>query len=296
MTSPRISQITTDEFTVTRTHQQNPDRDQVVDVPCLDSFSIIVQLKDFADHRLWRGGRLAYSGGHRKGSASLPFMGDGLRCQHRAAYDNVRFNIPRTTFDDLQLENGMKRFDRFVYHQDNLDDTLYHLAQALLPTLNQSNARNQLFLDHIFLATCDHVYRRYVRGAPDSVDEKCKLTTRQVLRAKDIIATHLAGNLSVQAIATECALSRSHFSRAFKQTTGMAPHAWLMQMRFEKAKELMLSQPLKPISSIAQECGFSDQSHLTRVFTRTLGIPPVAWRRQHKASIFLSGKESLQND
>ncbi|MGH8420147.1 MAG: helix-turn-helix domain-containing protein [Pseudomonas sp.] len=296
MASPWISQITTDEFTVTRTHQQNPDKDHVFDVPCLDSFSIIIQLEDFADHRLWRGGRLAYSGGHKKASASLPFMGDGLRCQHRAAYDNVRFNIPRATFDDFQLENGMKRFDRFVYDQGGQDNTLYHLARALLPILNQSSASNQLFLDHIFLATCDHVYRRYVRGASNSIAEKCKLTSKQVLLAKDIIAAHLAGDLPVQAIATECALSRSHFSRAFKQSTGMAPHAWLMQMRFEKAQELMLSQPFKPISSIAQECGFSDQSHLTRVFTRLLGIPPATWRRQHESSVFLLGRASLQND
>ncbi|MBK5354172.1 helix-turn-helix transcriptional regulator [Pseudomonas sp. TH41] len=291
MTSPWISQITSDEFTVTRAYQKNPNVDRVVDIPCLDKFSIIVQLEDFADHRLWRGGRLAYSGGHRKASVSLPFMGDGLRCQHRAAYDNVRFNIPRATFDDLQQENGMKRFERFVYDQNDQDEILYHLARALLPTLIQSSARNQLFLDHILLATCDHVYRRYVRGASNSVYGKCKLTTRQVLLAKDIIATHLAGDLSVQTIAAECDLSRSHFSRAFKQTTGMAPHAWLMQMRFEKAKELMMSQPLKPISSIAQECGFSDQSHLTRVFTRMLGTSPAAWRRQRRASTSLLGEE-----
>ena len=291
MSSPWISQLTTDKFTVVRTQQKNPDVERLVDIPCLDMFSIIVQLEDFADHRLWRGGRLAYSGGYRKASASLPFMGDELRCQHRAPYDNVRFNIPRSTFDDLQQENGIRRFDRFEYDQGGRDETLHHLACALLPALNQSSTRNQLFLDHMLFATCDHVLRRYVRGGTNSADANCKLTTWQLVLAKEIIATHLAGDLSVDTIARECSLSRSHFSRAFKQTTGMTPHAWLTKMRVEKAKELILSQPSKPISSIARECGFSDQSHLTRVFTRLLGLPPVAWRRQRDASIFLFGKE-----
>ena len=59
--------------------------------------------------------------------------------------------------------------------------------------------------------------------------------------AKELIASNLGNDLSVERIAQECSLSRSHFSRAFKQATGVAPHTWLLQMRVEKAKELLLA-------------------------------------------------------
>jgi AraC family transcriptional regulator len=200
-------------------------------------------------------------------------------------------NIPRATFESLRQEIGFKRFDRFTYDQDNNDESLHHIALALLPTLNHPNAQNQLFLDHILLATCGHVLQRYVRGGRDTTKGVCKLTHRQVSLAKELIAGHLSGDLSVETLASACSLSRSHFSRAFKQTVGATPHAWLMQLRLETARELLQSQPSKPISSIALECGFSDQSHLTRVFTRVFGVPPASWRRGNEARVFLTGKE-----
>lgn len=101
-----------------------------------------------------------------------------------------------------------------------------------------------------------------------------------VLRAKELIANHLAEGLSVARIAEECALSRSHFSRAFKKSTGMAPHAWLLQMRIEKAKEMLVSGQ-HCLSHIALECGFADQAHFTRVFSRWVGTTPSAWCRLH---------------
>ena len=69
---------------------------------------------------------------------------------------------------------------------------------------------------------------------------------------------------------------------AFKQITGMPPHRWLLMQRVTRAKDL-LRGTITPIAEIALTCGFSDQSHLTRVFSKTFGISPGAWRRQWRA-------------
>lgn len=85
-------------------------------------------------------------------------------------------------------------------------------------------------------------------------------------------------------LASRCGLSRSYFVRAFKLSMGTPPHRWLVRARVHRAGE-MLERTNKSISAIAVSCGFSDQSHLTRVFRASVGSSPAAWRRQRKAGV-----------
>lgn len=289
MSAPAIAHLHTEKFSATRVADARPDPEKIIDIPCFDAFSIIVQLEDFAEHRLWRGRRLSYAGGYRQGSVSLPFMGDELRCQHRASYDNLRFNIPRQTFDEYQRENGGRIISGFRYEQGAQDPVLYHLAQAMLPALRNPAAANQLFIDHILLAMCAHSVTQYGRIASTTGNFTTTLTPLQERLAKEMIASNLGNDLSVERIAQECSLSRSHFSRAFKQATGVAPHTWLLQMRVEKAKELLMARPGLSLVNIAQTCGFSDQPHLTRVFTRLVGVTPSAWRGAQRGAVIVLG-------
>jgi AraC family transcriptional regulator len=100
----------------------------------------------------------------------------------------------------------------------------------------------------------------------------------QERRAKELMSTHLGREISLAFVAGECGLSVSHFARSFKQCTGTPPHRWLLENRVERAKEL-LTDAEPPLAEIALECGFSDQSHFTRVFSRTVGTSPGTWRR-----------------
>ncbi|WP_110948106.1 AraC family transcriptional regulator [Pseudomonas bohemica] len=288
MSAPQIMQLSGETFTAVRIRQPLPDAEKIIDIPCLDAFSIIVQLQDFAAHRLWRGRRLSYSGGYRQGSVSLPYMGDELRCQHRSGYDNLRLTLSRQTLDALQAEQGAKKIGMFSYEQGGAQDpVLYHLAQAMLPALQRPDMANRLFLDHLLLAMSSHAIERYGRVVPASGKAHATLTAAQLAIAKELIASQLDGNLSVERIAQECSLTRSHFSRAFKQATGVAPHAWLLQVRVERARELLRALPPIPMTQIAEQCGFADQPHLTRVFTRLTGETPSAWRGRQRGTVFL---------
>ena len=77
------------------------------------------------------------------------------------------------------------------------------------------------------------------------------------------------------------ALSASYFGRAFKTTFGETPHAYITRRRLEAAKDLMLATR-DPLSQIAYQCGFADQSHLCRLFRRSAGMAPQAWRRANR--------------
>lgn len=105
---------------------------------------------------------------------------------------------------------------------------------------------------------------------------------------RDLAVRHLIANLAhdfpVQQLAMACGLSRSHFTRAFKISTGLPPHHWLMHHRVSRAQQ-MLAGAKDSIAEIALSCGFSDQSHLTRVFRAQVGASPGAWRRHRQAEI-----------
>jgi AraC family transcriptional regulator len=100
----------------------------------------------------------------------------------------------------------------------------------------------------------------------------------QIRQARDLLAANLANGISTTEIAAACGLSRSYFICAFRRATGETPHLCLMRFRVEKAKELLEST--LPIAEIALTCGFADQSHLTRVFTKQVGMSPGVWRRE----------------
>lgn len=102
------------------------------------------------------------------------------------------------------------------------------------------------------------------------------LTGWQERRAKELMMRDMGSCLRISEVAEQCNLSRSHFSRAFKKITGHSPQSWLMRMKIEKAKSLLVTA--MPITEVAYECGFGDHSHFTRTFTRLEGVTPRAWR------------------
>ncbi len=103
----------------------------------------------------------------------------------------------------------------------------------------------------------------------------------QQRRAEDMLRAGLAHGVRLDEVARRCNLSLSQFGRTFKKTTGLTPHRWLVKLRLERAQDLLLWSAL-PLAEIALDCGFSEQSHFTRTFTRLVGTSPGEWRRQRR--------------
>ena len=137
---------------------------------------------------------------------------------------------------------------------------------SLLPALRRPAEINRLFIDYTMLAFTVHVAQTYGGMQPSSRPAYGGLAPWQARRAREKLESDLGGTLSLQQIAAEFDLSVSHFSRAFRISTGLPPHQWLLRQRVEAAKQLMTVRDL-PLSEIAISAGFANQSHFTRVFS-----------------------------
>ncbi|KSB87800.1 hypothetical protein AS593_00640 [Caulobacter vibrioides] len=103
----------------------------------------------------------------------------------------------------------------------------------------------------------------------------------QARKLRKHIDENLDATLTTAVLGEMVALSASYFGRAFKATFGQTPHAYITRRRLELARELMLATR-DPLSQIAYQCGFADQSHLCRLFRRSAGVAPQAWRRANR--------------
>jgi AraC family transcriptional regulator len=92
-------------------------------------------------------------------------------------------------------------------------------------------------------------------------------------RVIDYIEANMESDLRLAELGAVAEISRAHFARAFRNTVGMTPHAFVLQRRVARALELLTSRSLS-INEVAVRCGFADQAHLTRVFKSRFGYPP----------------------
>jgi transcriptional regulator GlxA family with amidase domain len=155
---------------------------------------------------------------------------------------------------------------------------MHGMAMSLIASMVRPNEAQALFVEYMALAFHAHAATVY-GGAPNGHSSHGGLAPWQLTRACDVMEADLGESHSISCLAGECGLSSSHFARAFKETTGLAPHQWLTRRRVQRAREL-LAQSTMELTDIALACGFVDQSHFSRVFARTEKQSPGRWRRQ----------------
>lgn len=158
------------------------------------------------------------------------------------------------------------------------DPALRHLLLLLLRVMARPEAIDRARVDLIVSRLATHLTGVYGKTSVQRRTPRGGLAPWQLRRAQDLFRANLNGDVSLNRLAAECNLSVRHFTRAFRQSTGLPPHRWLLQHRVECAKKL-LRQPTLPLADVALSCGFCDQSHFTRVFSAVAGVSPGAWRR-----------------
>jgi AraC-like DNA-binding protein len=103
---------------------------------------------------------------------------------------------------------------------------------------------------------------------------------RHLQRGKDFADARYAERIGVEDMAGAAGLSVAHFSREFRRAFGETPHAYLLTRRLERAASLLRLTD-RSVSDICFSVGLQSLGSFTTSFTRTFGIPPVAYRAAH---------------
>ncbi|WP_017905896.1 AraC family transcriptional regulator [Pseudomonas asplenii] len=153
------------------------------------------------------------------------------------------------------------------------DSRLALATNAAFQAIHSSELRivQQSALDQMFDALTRHLYwRTRYREDPR--------LPRVAQRAREYLHAHLQQDVSLDDLATVTGVDRFRLTRAFKSAYGLPPHAYLVQLRLARARQL-LARGEQP-ATVAMNLGFSDQSHLGRWFVRAYGLTPAAYRKR----------------
>lgn len=126
------------------------------------------------------------------------------------------------------------------------------------------------------IALLEDLRRHYAPEVP-----RGGLSPGALRRVREYVAAHIHENLDVGTLASHAGLSRYHFFRAFKASVGMPPHRYVLEQRIRKASEL-IERSEEPLTRIALNLGFADQSHFSRSFHALVGLTPSQFRRAHR--------------
>jgi AraC family transcriptional regulator len=249
-------------------------------IPAEDTFIAALHLTAVEHHELWSDGLPVISQGYAPDSLRIVNLGAEFSSYVASPHEALSFYIPRTVLNGFADEAGGPPVADLHCPPGIIDPIVAHLGAALLPALERPEEASSLFVDQVALAIMAHLSRSYGGFIERETVRPRGLSILQEQRAKEYLASNLSGDVLIADVAKACGLSRGHFTRSFRVTTGMAPHQWLQLRRIQQAKTLLLESSIST-AEIAIICGFFDQSHLTRVFTRLVGTPPAGWRRQH---------------
>ncbi|WP_269716550.1 helix-turn-helix domain-containing protein [Caulobacter sp. NIBR2454] len=113
-----------------------------------------------------------------------------------------------------------------------------------------------------------------------AIDRARGLAPRQLARALELIDQGIDQNLTLSDLASAVGLSRFHFARRFRQSTGVSPVKHLINRRLDRAFQL-LRTGTRSVMEVALACGYENTSHFTRAFRTRFGMTPSDCVRQH---------------
>ena len=153
------------------------------------------------------------------------------------------------------------------------------LLTAMGEDIASGTPAGRLYGESIGNAVATYLAQRYSTTTPKFLLYKGGLSRSQLNRVFEFIEEHLAEGIGLSDLAETAGLSVYHFARQFRQSTGVAPHQYVLQRKIERAKET-LRDPRKTILEASARVGFDDQSHFTKTFRRLVGVTPTEFRSQ----------------
>ncbi|MEJ1963657.1 MAG: AraC family transcriptional regulator [Gammaproteobacteria bacterium] len=158
------------------------------------------------------------------------------------------------------------------------DDRLWTLVRLLSEAVDDPDPSTQLYGDGLVTAIAARLLALQPAARPEDGKGLAPWRLRRVL---DYMEAHLPDRVDLAQLAQLVGLSTSHFSRAFKASTGVAPYQWQLNARIQRA-QIQLIDTDASLDQVAEANGFADAVHFGRRFRQLTGAAPATWRRANK--------------
>ncbi|TMU74843.1 helix-turn-helix domain-containing protein [Hydrogenophaga intermedia] len=154
------------------------------------------------------------------------------------------------------------------------DDRMWTLISLLVEAIDDTDPGSQLYGDSLIAA----IAARLIERPAQAKRSASGLSAMQLKDAISYIEANIPAKVELSTLAELAGFSQSHYSRAFKASTGLAPYQWQLQARVDRAKDLLLNTN-GGLEEVAEATGFADAVHFGRTFRKITGATPAAWRR-----------------
>ena len=169
---------------------------------------------------------------------------------------------------------------RFQERRAEYERNIARFAAHFEAELMNNSYGGSLYGESLALAFSLYLIERHSDRSKSLPHPKGQLLSRQLKEVIEYIHAYLDLELSLTELATQLNLSTFHFARLFKKSLGLSPHKYVLQNRVERAKKLITVASHIPLSDIALQAGFYDQTHFSKTFKKYVGVSPKTFSKQ----------------
>ncbi len=197
--------------------------------------------------------------------------------------------LQSVTSEFSMLTNSHFALSRRVSVQDEL------LSQTIM-SMKEVRAFGGTFsrieMEYLSRLLISRIVIRYSQFKDDNILDSSKLSHVTLKKIFTYVEDNLHRRIATNSLCELVGVGPAHFSRLFKKATGLTVHQYVIGKRIDRARTL-LEKTNTPIAEVAHDCGFSDQMHLTRVFSASTGISPASFRRKVRDLQPLTGSRDV---
>ncbi|MCP3476818.1 AraC family transcriptional regulator [Bradyrhizobium sp. CCGUVB1N3] len=243
------------------------------------SHHVIMAYNGVTQHMERRSGRSVASGTFRPGVVIIIPEGSSSRWDIPKPVDVVQLYLPHATLKRVAEEAETGTPTDLLERTAHPDPITSRLLLSAAGVLEGNRALDALFRHQLTNLLATRLLAAHTSSPTTFQPTMGGLSPKVLLRAIERLRSDSDADVSLDALASDAGLSRFHFCRAFKESTGLSPLAWLRQHRLEQAMN-MLRNTDASIVSVAVELGYASQTAFAAAFRRLTGETPSDWRRR----------------
>lgn len=226
-----------------------------------------------------RSGKSVAVGTARSGVVTIIPAGSSARWDIPGPVNVVQLYLPHRTLERVAMGAGASAPNDLLERTGHPDPVTSRLLISAADVLEGNATLDALFRQQLTDLLATRLLAAHTGLLTPSQPTMGGLSPKVLLRAVERLRSNSEADVSLAALASEAGLSRFHFCRAFKESTGLSPHAWLRQHRLEQAMN-MLRDTDESVVSVAAALGYASQTAFAAAFRKLTGETPSDWRRR----------------